>query len=810
MKINNHCYIVMGNIKAIVLLTLSALLLEGCNKEDPQEHLQKGIEYFNKGEYEKAVLELKTSNQSDKKLAETHYYLALLDEKNRQYKAMSENLKKVIELSPTFVDARLKFGKVQLLLGQPDVALDQAEAILKESSQNLDAHLLKASVLMNQKKQSEAEAIVDSVLTKNPNHVDGLTLKSLIYMEKGNTDNALASINAAIKQDPKNVSLRFFKIQIHAKNKNTDGVINDYQELVSLFPDNQDFKITLAQIYAQSGKKKEAEDLLKDLIDNKPNDIDLKLMFLSFLKASYPERVNEQFQKFTEQYKENSRALVTFATWTTAQQNFDDAKALLNRVIELDKDKNQILSAKMLLAKIDFSLKDFDAAKKMVEGILSENGNYIDAKILQARLLITQAKYGEAIDILTKILWDQPNSEEALVLLGKSFLSTGDEKEAEKQFKKALEANPANLEAFTYLYDNALAVKNMDYAQELTEKALRYQPENLYLLEKLARVYISAKMWDGANGTVQKIENLNSPQAISLAKFLHAKIYQGQGECDKAINLYKELTALVSGSHEILVDMAQCYEKINKKASMVAFLNDLLTANASNTAASIILSDLLISDKQFEKAAAVLTNSINENSKIPELYFALAKVKLAQGDNIAAISVYDEGLKRNPGNAKLLLSQAALCDMQGDFQSAISIYETLLKNNPDLDVATNNLAAILIEHGTNEDDLTKAVKLSERLKNSKQPYYKDTYAWALIKQGNANAGIDLLNQIINSEPEVPVFRYHLAVAHYKNANNGSAIAELREALALAAKQGGFSDQKAAETLLNELTAKTNL
>jgi hypothetical protein len=75
---------------------------------------------------------------------------------------------------------------------------------------------------------------------------------------------------------------------------------------------------------------------------------------------------------------------------------------------------------------------------------------------------------------------------------------------------------------------------------------------------------------------------------------------------------------------------------------------------------------------------------------------------------------------------------------------------------------------------------------------------------------NASAAIDLLNQIITAEPDVPVFRYPLAVAHHKNSDNGAALATLRDALDLAAKQGKFSDKKATETLLNEIMAKDNL
>jgi len=65
----------------------------GCDKEeDSKEHLQKGVEYLNKGEYEKAKLEIKTASQSSKETAESYYYMALLDEKNRHFKEMKENL----------------------------------------------------------------------------------------------------------------------------------------------------------------------------------------------------------------------------------------------------------------------------------------------------------------------------------------------------------------------------------------------------------------------------------------------------------------------------------------------------------------------------------------------------------------------------------------------------------------------------------------------------------------------------------------------------------------------------------------------
>lgn len=805
--INFHYY---NKGKLIVTSIFSALLLlEGCNQEeDSKEHLQRGVEYFEKGEYEKAKLELKTSSQSDKDTAETYYYLALLDEKNRQFKEMRGNLIKTIELAPAHTEARLKLGKVQLLFGESDAALEQAEVILKDSSQNLEALALKASVLIRQKKQEEALAIIDSILKINPNHTDALSLKALVYMENEDFDKALALIDTAKKSDANNIGLDFFKIQLDAKTKNIDAVISDYQKLVSTYPDNQEFKITLAKIYAQAGKTKEAEELLQGLVDATPGDVKAKLLLLDFLEATAKERVEQQFRQFTEKHNEQPRMLLELSEWMIARKNFDEAKKALNRVIELEEDSNVGLSAKTLLAKMAFDSKNFEESGKIVEEILQANSSYNDAKILKARLLLVKERYDDAIELLNKVLWSQADSEEAQLLLAQTFLVKGDQKQADKYFLSALDVNPANLMALAHVYDKALKSKDVKYAKEILEKALRLKPDNIGLLEKLAKINLSENDWDGAKATVQKIANTPDPLANDLAKYLTGQIFQGQGDCAKAVVTYKELLIKFPENNDALSNMANCYESMNNRGEMITFLNDSLAKNPQNISASILLSDLLVLDKKFDKASALLTGLISKNIHTPQLYALLASVKLAQNDNKSAIEIYQNGLAQNPGNIKLSLSLASLYELQNEYDLAVSQYEALLEKNPRLDVAINNLATLLSEHYTGEEKLKKAVQLAEQFKDSEQPYYKDTYAWALIKQGNINEGSNVLSQIIISSPDVPVFRYHLGVAHYKNGNNGAAISELKQSLELAARKGNFPDKKAAEMLLDEIKTKT--
>ena len=800
-----------NNKKKLIVVSIfsTLLLLEGCDKEeDSKEHLQKGIEYINKGEYEKAKLELKTSSQSSKDTAETYYYMALLDEKNRQFREMKENLIKTIELAPTYTDARLKLGKVQLLFGETDAAMEQAEFVLKDSNRNLEALALKASVLIRQKKQAEALAIIDSILRENPNHTDALSLKAVIYMEKEDFTQALALIEAAKKSDTDNIGLDFFKIQLDAKTKNIDAVIADYQKLVASHPDNQEFKVTLAKIYAQTGKTKEAEELLRSLVDSQPNNVQTKLLLLDFLTATAKEKVDEQFHQYTEKHKDQPRVLLELSNWMIARKNFDEAKPVLNRVIELEKNSIVGLSAKTTLAKIAFENKDFDGSGKIVEEILEANSSYDDAKVLQARLLLVKEQYDEAIRLLNKVIWSKEDSEEAQLLLGQTFLIKGDQKQADKHFLSALEANPANLQALTYVYDKALQAKDLKYAKEIVETGLKLRPDNINLLEKLAKINLLEHDWNSAKATAQKIANVPNPLANDVASYILGQVHQGQGDYVKAVEIYKGLLIKFPENSDALGNMARCYEKLNKRGEMIVFLSDLLAKNPRNISAGILLGDLFLIDKKFDKGAVLLTDLIKNNAKIPQLYVLLGNIKVAQNDNKGAMAVYQDGLKQNPENIKLSLSLASSYEAQNDYDSAVSLYEQLLNKNPNLNIAINNLATVLSEHYTAKEKLEKAVQLTEKFKDSDQPYFKDTYAWALIKQDRVSEGLKVLNQIVMTSPDVPVFRYHLAVAHYKNGNNSLAINEIKQALELEKKTGYFPDKKAAQTLLEEIIAKT--
>ena len=795
--------------KLITSVLVVLTLLQACNKEeDAQEHLQKGVEYLNNGEYEKAQLELKTSNQANKDTADTYYYLALLDEKTRNFKVMKENLLKAIELSSDHVKARVKLGNLYILLGDIDSASQQAEAVLAIANQNEEALLLKASVEIGLKKYNEAVAVIDGVLKTNPKSGDAIALKSLLYSQQGDTLKALALIDDALKLDAKNVAWHIFKIQLHSNAKEQDAVINDFNNLIAAFPDNQEYKIMLVKEYARNGDDKQAEALITKIIAAAPKDVRPKLLLLDLIVSAEEnkgsDKLAKQFNEFVEQYKTDAQTLLTFADWMSKRRDFDEANSVLNRILAIEKKSEMAYVAKIKLARNALDNNDVEKAAIYINEVLSANPDLDAAKIVQSRILISKKQFDEALGLLNKIDWSTPNSDEIKFLFGQAYLGKGDDEKAQAHFAKALELNPSNLDAFGFVYNSAMARKDVKYAKDLLEKTLKYLPSNLILLQQLGQLNVMNKDWNGSQSVVRAIANVENPLAKDLSRYLQAQVYQAQENYPKAIEIYKQLLDKFPENTDALNNMATCYEKLNKRQDMVAYLNGVLQKKPDNISAAVIMVKYFVEDKQFDKAAALLSQAIKTDMKNTKLYSYLAGVRLSQGDSKGMIAAYQEGIKNNPKDVELPLLLAGAYELQNNFAAAIEIYEKLLADNPKLEIAVNNLASILVDQFDDKEKIDKAVELSKVFKKSSQPTLKDTYGWALIKQGNIDEGLVVLKEVVTSAPDVPVFKYHLATALYKKGDLAAAKSEIKQAIDQAILRKLPDEQKKAELLLKEL------
>ncbi len=137
----------------------------------------------------------------------------------------------------------------------------------------------------------------------------------------------------------------------------------------------------------------------------------------------------------------------------------------------------------------------------------------------------------------------------------------------------------------------------------------------------------------------------------------------------------------------------------------------------------------------------------------------------------------------------------------GDPQRAERLYREVLEQMPTLDLAANNLAALLAGDGSDKQRLAEARTIALRFEKSDQPFFADTLGWIYYLAGEQENAERLLARAVAGAPEQALFHYHLGAVLEKLGRMAEAREHLQRARTLAAEHGQFDGYDEAMVLL---------
>ncbi len=790
--------------KNLSIFVVCILLIQGCgdSADKAQDYLRNGKTYFQKEEYDKARLEFKNALQIDSKLAEPYYYLALIAEKNQNWQGMFAKLSKTIKLVPDHSEALIKLGRLYLLSGGLDEALEKAEKVLKVSSNNIDAITLQGAVFFKQEQLIKAMEMADKALDLNLANVDAVSLKAALLMEQQNFSDALAVTTIALAADPKNLELNLLKLQIHRRSKNTEAIEKAYLEIINRFPGKLKFSYALAKFYADESSDDQAKQTLQAVIQKHKNKVEPKLVLIDLLTTNEPENAEKVLRSFIAEQPDISTYYQKLAALLISQTKFTEAEVPLNWLIKHKKEQKEGLEAKVLLAKLSTENGETSTASKLISEVLASDAQNFNALLMKARINLLNENYDQGISELRSILREFSESDEVLVLLAQAYIKSNSPGLAKESFRKALAINPGNFSAVMPIVSNMISSKDIDRADEVLTKALKIKPDHAAGLQALAQVKLLKKDWQ----STQKIADFiaTQPKGKVYSKYLSAKLAQERGLYEDAISKYKQVVSISPDFFDALRGILSCYEALGQRDKIFTYLNEFIAANPDQAYPHILKSQLYVVDENWNEALTVLNAAIEKWPKVVGFYTIKASVYNSQKDDEKVISSYQQGLDNIPSNTLLRMQLATRYEQAGDFDKALANYEILISENPNIDIAVNNLVTLLLDHFPSEVNIERAIKLSSRFAKSEQVYYLDTYGWSLYKSNKVEEALQVFKNVVSRESDVAVFRYHLGVANYRNNNKDLAIVELEKALELGKKQKSFPEQKAVEEILETL------
>jgi Flp pilus assembly protein TadD len=362
-------------------LVLSVLQLAGCGSPEDraQSYYEHGMKLFSEHDNAKAAIELRNAVRLKKDLIGAWKALAEIDEASRNWPGVVTDMRTIAELTPSDVSARLKLGKLLLLAGASDEALKLANAGIEMDNRNADLHALKAAISFKLDDRVEAVREAQAALELDPTNADALMVLAVDRLGRGDAKGALSVLEGTSIADAKdlenNLGLQLLKIKLFGQTGDLKSAEAALKKLVELNPQELGYRKLLVNFYVEQRRTNDAEMEMRALAAANPADSAAALDVVRFLytikkdSAAARQELNARIGAGGEVFPYQ----IALADMNFTEGNLTDGKQLLENLINTGSSSEQVRIAKIALAQMYLSKRNFDPAETLATDILRDD-----------------------------------------------------------------------------------------------------------------------------------------------------------------------------------------------------------------------------------------------------------------------------------------------------------------------------------------------------------------------------------------------------------------------------------------------------
>ena len=266
----------------------------------------------------------------------------------------------------------------------------------------------------------------------------------------------------------------------------SEGRLDDALELINQSPTTPTVLLLKSEIFQQMNLNDVALKLLfeaKDLSDDLILDFAIAELYYSMGEL---EEATRYYESVINQGVDEVNGIMLglrMADINVNLLNFDDARAYFDSVEE-ERYYNEDYYKKALL---EYNLKDYDAAKVLLEKVIDNEPYFINAYILLMNIYETEHNLDDAIQTLQTYLRENDKNSLIYFHLGRLYFRMNQAETAIKNFSIATELDEDYDDAYLMLFESILKTGDTstidDYVKHLDINAL--SGESIYLLAKI-------------------------------------------------------------------------------------------------------------------------------------------------------------------------------------------------------------------------------------------------------------------------------------------------------------------------------------
>lgn len=528
-----------------------------------------GLCHINLNEFKEgqAVFETVVKYKDD---ATSWFYLASCYDNLDDYLHAISAYEEVLRLRSSYIDAYKNLAIVYVKNKEPQKAVDTAIKALDYVQDDYTVYYIIGTACMALKKFDMAVEYLEKALNLNPEHSQLYNNLGTCYVTIGNLDKAYLNFTKASELDPEN-SITYFNIGSILQLQNKHKEACEFFEKAYSIEAQDNYLVALALSEVKSNQMEEAIKHYKTLSSHYPTKPNFQYNLACCYDAvgDYTSAITILAQLVLVNPKSISMLRKLASIYVKINQ-FGNAKALYEKILIQGNVTPEIYYE---FAHLCVKTNDMDKAEKILKKVVDLNPEFAMAHKDLGVLYLSKRLFDYAEDEFNKALKIAPDNFDILFEYANYLHSTTDFKKADEYYQKALQINPEDSDALGFSALNKIQLNELDKAYEQITHVLEHNTNNSFMyfiagkIKYLQNMFEDAKMYFIKSYELEKTHDCEHMLGLC---------YYELGNYEQANGIFKHMLEKNPLNVNLLLNSAQCYEKLGEKDEALEVLNKIV------------------------------------------------------------------------------------------------------------------------------------------------------------------------------------------------------------------------------------------
>ncbi|MBT8426860.1 MAG: PEP-CTERM system TPR-repeat protein PrsT, partial [Erythrobacter sp.] len=697
---------------------------------------------------------------------------------------------RAIAAGPDSVESWLMKGELDLAMERMDAAQMSFERALAIAPDLTGARIGIVRSLLGQKKGAEARAAIDALRMELPDHPVIYYLDGLLAHQRGELEGARASLRSVLSLQPDHSPTQLLLGQISY----VLGDLNEAAGLLTKHVNANPWHIVsrklLGAVYLRLNSPERAVAVLAPAMGEGGGDPEyLSLLGTAHVRSGNIEMGLELHDRATELAPRDVRLRTQAAIGRLAGGQRELAFGELEAIVR-DTPEYQIAELGLILAHLRSG--SFERAGKSATDYTSNHPDSAQAWSLLGVVQERQGEPGSARDSFNRAIGLGDPGFLARLNLARLELIEGDLDAARSHYEHVLSSEPSNAAALVGLAALSFGADEEDKGLGLLEQARMHNKSAVAPRLILGDYYMQRGRAETALEVAREVERIDPKH--EGAAILVARALLGYAPAEAAASEIGELAERFATSPHLFYLLATAHARLDRLGDAEQALQRALELRPDFVLAHTGLGGVAIQKGDEDAALAVAARLMRDYPELPAGHLLRGEVLLATGDYEGALSANEAAfelaptgthvlkiyavqtqmgdpaaarrtleswLSDNPDDMQVLLVMAWVQSRAGETDAAAENYGRVLKLDPDNTHAQISLAWIYHRQGD-----PRAVELAEAAYKGQSDDLSlaDAFGWILVRNGQVERGLQLLEQALRGAPDNDDRRYRRAYA----------------------------------------------